>query len=112
VSKERAQRRAERERTRSVALAEQARRDAVRAERRRRRNRLRAAMPQRTRVRRQQGVLARRRRAQNLALLGVFLVSQLLVWLVTDDWWLRLGAAVLTLLALPVVATLAFDRRT
>ena len=39
------------------------------------------------------------------------IVSQCVVWLFTDDPWLRVTAAVLALLATPVLVTLVLDRR-
>ena len=48
---------------------------------------------------------------QNSFVLGLFLVSQAIVWLVWSDPWVRGAAAVFGVLAVPVVVTLAFDRR-
>jgi hypothetical protein len=48
---------------------------------------------------------------QNAVILGLFLLSQTLAWLLTDDPWLRLTAALLAVLALPVLVTLVLDRR-
>jgi hypothetical protein len=57
------------------------------------------------------GILARRRRTENLAIGGLFVVSQMLVWLFTDEPWWRVAAALFGVLALPVLVTLALDRR-
>jgi Flp pilus assembly protein TadB len=111
VSRERAQRRAERERAQAEALARQERRDTRTQQRRQRAQRLRTALPRRTRWRTQQGILARRRRLQNLAIAAFALLTQVLVWLFTSDWWLRGAAAVLAVLTVPVLATVVFDRR-
>ncbi|GLW12211.1 hypothetical protein Misp01_73390 [Microtetraspora sp. NBRC 13810] len=111
MSKERARRRAERE-------AEQARLAAVRAEReerlarrRRLRARLAALVPRPVRVARQGGVLARRHRAQNGVVAVLFLIVQVIAWLLVSGWAARLGVLVLSLLLLPVFVTVVFDRR-
>ncbi len=48
---------------------------------------------------------------QNSVVLGLLLLSQVVVWLVTDDPWHRVIAAVFAVFATPVLVTLAFDRR-
>jgi hypothetical protein len=111
VSRQRALRRAERERA-AARAADVRRRRADRAGRRRAaRAAIAARLPRRTRWHGQQGILARRRRMQNAVILGLFLLSQALAWLFTDDPWLRLTAALLAVLALPVLVTLVLDRR-
>lgn len=60
---------------------------------------------------RQQGLLARRRRAQNGVILLLFLAVQAIVWLIWPDPWVRGAAAVVGVLAVPVLVTLALDRR-
>jgi hypothetical protein len=70
-----------------------------------------ARLPTRTRWRGQQGILAQRRRLQNSVVTVLLLMSQVVVWLLSDDWWVRGGAALLAVLALPVLMTLALDRR-
>jgi Flp pilus assembly protein TadB len=111
VSKERAQRRAERERV----AAQEAQRRRRRAERdeRRRANRAawRARLPRRTRRRRQLGLLARRRRTENAVIAILFLAVQVVVWLLSSDPWVRAASALLGILALPVLVTLTLDRR-
>jgi Flp pilus assembly protein TadB len=111
VSRERAQRRAERERV--AALARQKRERLAEREARRRATRAawRDRVPRRTRWHGQQGLLARRRRAQNAVILGLYLVTQLVVWLLTTDPWVRGACALLGVLALPVLVTLTLDRR-
>jgi Flp pilus assembly protein TadB len=112
MSRERALRRAEREETLERERAARAQRDSRQAARRARRDALRARLPRRTRWRRQQGLLARRRRAQNAVILGLFLTVQAVVWLLTSDPWTRAASALLSLFAVPVLVTLALDRRT
>ena len=111
MSRERAERRALRESERAARIAAVERRD----ERRRRREatlaRARGALPRRTRWRGQRGRLARRRQIQNTVIAGLFVTSQLIVWLLTSDWWVRAGAFVVAVLSLPVLVTLALDRR-
>ncbi|MFC4059922.1 hypothetical protein ACFOWE_16575 [Planomonospora corallina] len=116
MSRERARRRAERE-------AEQARQAALRAERRarsaRRRERLdrltapvAAVLPRRgVRIAGQRGILARRRRAQNGVVAVLFLIVQVIAWLLVSSWAARFGVLVLSLLLVPVLVTVAFDRR-
>jgi len=111
VSRERARRRAAIEAERARA----ARAHRRRAERTRRRREAltsaRARLPRRTRWRGPRGQLARRRRVENGLIAAAFLLTQVLTWLVTADWWQRLGSAVLAVLALPVLVTLVLDRR-
>ena len=113
MSKERALRRAARDQARAE---EQAARERGR-DRAQRRAAVRDAVltpvtsRRRLRWRRQQGLLARRRRAQNAVIIGLFVVSQMLIWLFTDDPWWRVGGALLGVLSVPVLVTLALDRR-
>lgn len=108
MSKERARRRAQREQEAAVLAAAR----AAEAERRERRDaRVRAVtsrLPQRRR--RPTGVLAERRRKQNGALAAVLVAVNVLVWIFSDDWALRLAALVVTLLAAPVLHTMMFRR--
>jgi hypothetical protein len=108
VSKERAQRRAEREREAAVLAAAR----AAEAERKERRDaRLRAVtskLPKRRRG--PAGILAERRRKQNGALVAVLVAINVLVWIFSDDWALRLAALVVSVLAAPVLHTLLFRR--
>lgn len=109
MSKERARRRAVREAERARAIRLNEERQARRA---RRRALLRRLTPRRVRVARQGGVLARRQRAQNVVAAVAFLLVQVVTWLVWGSWWTSFGVLVLSLLLIPVVMTLAFDRRT
>jgi hypothetical protein len=111
MSKERARRRAEREQAaavRRVAVERRRNRLERRVERRRA---LAAPRRHRIRWRGQQGLLARRRRTQNGVILCVILALQLVVWLLTPDWWLRVAAALFAVIATPVFITVALDRR-
>jgi hypothetical protein len=111
VSKERARRRAERE----AVAARAAEVRAVRLKRAAKRlgllDRLRRLVPIPVRHRRQSGVLARRRRAQNGGVFLVFLAVQCLGWLLCSTWTARLAVLGLSIFLVPVVVTLAFDRR-
>jgi len=113
VSKDRARRRAARE---AAALAEREQRS--RAARRRRRwasiGAVLASPVTRIQASRRASVdsaLARRRSKENGTLLAVLLGVNALVWLVEPSWGWRASAAVLSLMAWPVLAVLLFDRR-
>jgi Flp pilus assembly protein TadB len=112
MAKERAARRAERERA-AAARAEQRAADVAKQARRRARSqalsaRLRRLVPRRRAV---PGVLARKRRAQNRLVFGLAAVVQVFGWLAFGSVRTSLLILVLTAFALPVVVTLAFDRR-
>ncbi|WP_395694652.1 hypothetical protein [Nocardioides sp.] len=108
MSKERARRRAEREREAAVVAAARAA-EAERRERREARVRsVTSRLPQRRRG--PSGILAERRRKQNGALVAILVALNVLVWILSDDWALRLAAAVVSLLAAPVLHTLLFRR--
>ena len=111
MSRERARRREEREKAAAAAREKRERRAAREAQRRARRAAWRRRLPTRTRWRGQQGILARRRRMENSVILGLYLVVQAIVWLVTSDPWVRVASALLGVLAMPVLVTLALDRR-
>jgi Flp pilus assembly protein TadB len=103
MSKERARRRAEREREAAQKAAAR-QRDL---ERRARRRSLTGWFP---RPRLQPGVLAARRRTELMATFGLLFLLNLLVWLVRPDWAARLGALVVSAVVFPVVR-LAMQRR-
>jgi hypothetical protein len=63
------------------------------------------------RYRRQQGLLARRRRTQNGVVLLAFVLVQIVAWLLLESWTARLAVLVLSAFLVPVVITIAFDRR-
>ncbi|GLW97346.1 hypothetical protein [Microtetraspora sp. NBRC 16547] len=111
MSKERARRRAEREAERERRAAEHALREARVARRRKLRGRLTAVLPRRVRVARPGGLLARRRREQNAVLAVLWLLTQVLAWLLLDGWAARLGVLILSILLIPVLVTVVFDRR-
>jgi Flp pilus assembly protein TadB len=107
MSKERAQRRAERERT--VALAAEARqREAARRARSLARRRALTGWVPRPHLR--PGIIAARRRAELGATIGLLLMVNLLVWLVRDDWAARLGALVVSAVVFPVVRLMVSRR--
>ncbi|MEO7982204.1 MAG: hypothetical protein ABI807_15090 [Sporichthyaceae bacterium] len=112
MSRERARRRAERERVAAAARAERERRATKASRRRGNAAALRARLPRRTRWRRQQGLLARRRRVENGVIAVLWLAAEGLVWLLFYDPWVRGAALLLGVLALPVLVTLTLDRRT
>jgi Flp pilus assembly protein TadB len=118
MSKERARRRAERER--ETAMRTFAR--AAEVERRERRRARTAAVrrwsggrsggwPGRRVTGRQSGVLAARRRLRARALLAVLVLVNVVVWCLTPDWASRLGALVLCLLAAPLLVAVLVVRR-
>ncbi|MET8140234.1 hypothetical protein ABZU32_07995 [Sphaerisporangium sp. NPDC005288] len=111
MSKERARRRAEREAEQARQAALRAEREARRAKWRRLRARLAAAVPRPIRVARQGGVIARRHKAQNAVVAMLFVLVQAGAWLLLGGWAARLGVLVLSLLLLPVLVTVVFDRR-
>jgi Flp pilus assembly protein TadB len=107
VSKERAQRRAER-----IAAAE-----AYRAKREhlRRRTARRRALARRLRPRRPAGrtgrLYARRTPGQRAAIATAGLGVLVLTWLLVDSLTLRIAVTVLVLLTAPALVVLTFDRR-
>ncbi|MER6832281.1 hypothetical protein ABT352_40280 [Streptosporangium sp. NPDC000563] len=112
MSKERARRRAEREAEQARQAALRAEREARLARRRERVGRVVALLPGRpVRIVSQGGIMARRRRTQNGVAAVLFLIVQVIVWLLWSSWAARFGALVLSLLLLPLLITLVFDRR-
>ena len=111
MSRQRALRRAEREELLEKQRTERDQRSARVARRAETVSGWRARLPRRIRRRGQQGLLARRRRAQNALILGIYLVVQAVVWLIWSDPWVRVASAIFGVLATPVLVTLAFDRR-
>ncbi|MEU8144104.1 hypothetical protein [Nonomuraea sp. NPDC048901] len=109
MSKERARRRAEREAERARAIRLNEARQARSARRRALLGRL---VPRPVRIARQGGLLARRRRGQNAVVALLFVLVQVVAWLVWGAPLLSLAVLVFSLLLAPVVMTLAFDRRT
>lgn len=114
MSKERARRRAEREAERERLEAARAEREARAARRRELRGRVAAVLPKppRTvRVVRQRGLLARRRRTENAVVAVLWFLVQVLAWILLDSWMARLGVFLGSILLLPVLVTIVFDRR-
>lgn len=109
MAKERAARRAQREREAAARAADRARAAARDQRRRGRVAALRRLLPRRRR--RPVGVLARRRRRQNLLVLGIAVVVQVAGWLLFSSVQASLVLLVFTVFALPVAVTLVFDRR-
>ena len=107
MSKERARRRAEREREAAyeAAARQQEAERRVRAQARRRALTGWVPRPHLT-----PGVLAARRRTELMATSAILLLLNLLVWLVRPDWAARLGALVVSLVVFPVVL-LAVQKR-
>jgi Flp pilus assembly protein TadB len=109
VSKERARRRAEREALQAAANAKRARVAARRARLRSVRRSL--ARPFAPLKHRRAWGFGRRNPGQRLAIgLGAFAVV-LLIWYLVPSWPVRIAFWMLTLLLLPVVAVLTFDRK-
>jgi hypothetical protein len=111
MSKERARRRAVQEQEAAIRRAAAERRRARTTRRQHALATVNRHLPRRARWGRHQGLLARRRRMQNGVILCLLLASQLVVWLITPDPWVRGASALLAVLATPVLVTLALDRR-
>ena len=113
MSKERARRRAAREHEAALRTAARAAEQERRERQAARRRALKAVTTDRVRltpVGQQTGVLARRRRTQDVMLAVVLLCLNVLVWVVWPDWAARLGALVVSVLAFPVLRLLLFSR--
>ena len=115
MSKERARRREEREREAAIkaaaraAEAERQERRAARAKAVRRHTTDR--LPRLRPVGRDTGSLARKRRIRRGLLVTLLVAANILVWVVRPDWEARLAAAVVSVLAFPVLALLLLKRR-
>lgn len=107
MSRERAQRRAEREREQAIRAAARAREEERRQRSHARRRALTGWLPAR---RRTPGLLAARHRRQLWATVAVLLVVNVVVWVVTPLWEVRVVIAMVSLLAAPVLHTLLFRR--
>ncbi|HEX3221351.1 MAG TPA: hypothetical protein VHR35_02190 [Nocardioides sp.] len=107
MSKERARRRAEREREAAIKQAAHQREVERRTRAQARRRALTGWIP---RPHLTPGVLAARRRTELMATLGLLFLLNLLVWLVRPDWAARLGALVVSAVVFPVVL-LAVSRK-
>ena len=104
MSKERAQRRAEREREAAVVAAAR----AAEAERKERREARKRAVTRWLPAKRRgpSGVLADRQRTQTRLLVLIFVMLNLLVWFATGDWAVRVLALALTALIAPLLSIL------
>ncbi len=107
MSKERALRRAAREADREKREAERARAEAAAAKRRQLRDRLTGWLPRRKVWSKSSGLLAAKRRRRLGLLAFGFFVVQLMTWIVTPVWGLRVAVLIVSLFALPVAAVLA-----
>ena len=115
MSKERARRRAEREREAAIRAAARA---AQRERRERRASRARVArrvtldrMPRLAPAGRPTGTLAHRRRMQTSVIIALLVAVNIVVWVVRPDWPSRFAALVVSILAAPVLVTLLLPRR-
>ncbi|MBM7788542.1 hypothetical protein [Tenggerimyces flavus] len=110
MSKERQRRREERERLQAIAAAKRERQVARRRKRQQTVKAVRDALPRRTKWSVQQGRLADKRRRRAGLLIAIFLVAQVLTWLLTPNWYARGAAVIVGLFALPVAWTLFFRK--
>jgi hypothetical protein len=100
MSKERARRRAERERQAALSTAARQREAERRARTQARRHALSGWIP---RPHFMPGTLAARRRTELMAACGLLLVLNVLVWIVRPDWAARVGALVVSIVVFPIV---------
>jgi Flp pilus assembly protein TadB len=110
VSKERQRRRAAREAEVARAAAVRERKEAKRRRRRERVAALTGWLPRPVKWGTHQGRLADRRRRRQGLLIAAFLVLQVVVFLLSPSWYLRIGVLVLSVLVFPVVSVLVFGR--
>ncbi len=115
MSKERARRRAEREREAAIKQAARAAEEERRERQAARRSALRrtgskVGLVPRTKVGRPTGSLATRRRRQHLITVALLAAAVVVVFIVRPDWSARLAVLVLAVLAYPVLRTLLFRR--
>jgi Flp pilus assembly protein TadB len=114
VSKERARRRAAREREAALRTAARAAQAERRERQQARRRMVRAATTDRVRlvpVGRPTGALAQRRRVTTSLLVAALAFAVVVVWVVRPDWPARLGAVVVAVLAFPALRLLVSARR-
>ncbi len=108
MSKERAVRRAAREAEAAIVRAERQRVAARRAKRREITRRLRPRVPKRGRVGK---LYPRRSRAQRSAIVVLFGLAVLVVWLTVGDLSTRIALTIVLLIALPAIVVMALGRR-
>ena len=109
MSKERARRRAEREALQAVAAARRSRAVARRARLRSLRRRL--ARPLAPLKRRRAWLSGRRSPGQRVVIGVAAMTLGLLIWYLVPNWPVRIAFWLLTLLLLPVLAVVTFDRK-
>jgi len=109
MAKERALRRAEREKEAAIKqaarMAEQERRERKAA----RARKLKAAVPS-FGVGAHQGVLRKRRLVQNFVLVDLLFILNAVTWFVTGDWAIRVLVLFACVLSFPVLKTLIFGK--
>lgn len=105
MSKERAQRRAGREREAAIKAAARARAEERRQRSAARRKRLTGWVP---RPRFTPGILARKRRINLAATIGILVFLNVILWIVRVDWGARFGGILVSILAAPVLYTMLF----
>jgi membrane associated rhomboid family serine protease len=105
MSKERAQRRAEREREAAIKAAARARAEERRQRAVARRRRLTGWVP---RPRFTPGILARKRRINLAATIGILVFLNVILWIVSYEWSARVGGIIVSILAAPVLYTMLF----
>ena len=108
MSKERARRRAEREREQAIKAAARAAEEERRRKREARRRKVTGLVP---RPRWQPGALAARRRRQVAATIGILAALNVVLWVVRDDAAARVGGILVSLLVAPVLYVMLFGRR-
>jgi Flp pilus assembly protein TadB len=108
VSKERARRRAEREREQAIKAAARAAAEERRQRRDARRRSLAGWVP---RPRWQPGLLAARRRRRAAATVGILVVLNVVLWVVTQETAARVLGVMVSLLGAPVLYVMLFGRR-
>ena len=115
MSKERARRRAEREREAAVKAAARAaeaeRRERKAARTRALRRHTTDRMPRLSPTGRDTGALAHRRRVETSMLLAMLVAINVLVWVIRPDAQARVGVLVVSALAFPVLHVLLLPRR-
>lgn len=113
MNKQRAQRRADREAQQRIERNRGARRRARRSRWRALTGWVRPPRSSLPRFGRRSGgsLLAAQRRRQNGILITVLLALHLVLWLLSDSWWLRVFALAMTVLLWPLLVTMVFDRR-
>lgn len=107
MSKERARRRAVREAETAKRAELRARQEAKLARRRGRAQKVAQVLPTRTRWSTDTGLLAAKKRRRYGLVAAGFMLVQFLTWAATPDWWLRVTAAVVSVIAIPVVLAFA-----